>query len=186
MRVLNWSLLAAGVALSTTACSVATTSGTDFDPSLDLGRYSTFGWDEEAIPLTSDVRLENNPFFRDRLFEAVAREMNERGIRRDEASPELLAHYHVSIEDHIDVFEREPGYDNPDSEYGPGTDVIQYEQGTVVLHFVDAATDETLWVGWVQGDIGPALKTSIKMREWVDDAVGKMFKDFPVLTVPRP
>jgi hypothetical protein len=185
MRIANWSLLAAGAALSITACGVATTVGTDFDPSLDLGRYSTFGWDEEAIPQARDVRLENNPFFRDRLFEAVARELSERGIRRDEASPELLAHYHVSVEDHVEVFEVDPQLNDVRSEYGPGTDVIQYEQGTVVLHFIDAATEETLWVGWAQGDIGPALTASIKMREWVDGAVAKMFKDFPVLTVPR-
>ena len=185
MRITNRSLLAGLVASSTIACSVATTSGTDFDPSLDLGRYSAFGWDEEAIIGTSDVRLDNNPFFRDRLFEAVARELSSRGILRDDDSPEMLIHYHVTVEDHIDVFETDPDLSDPRSEYGPGTEVIQYERGTVFLHFIDAATDQTLWVGWAQGDIGPALTESIKMREWVDEAVGMMLEDLPILTVPR-
>jgi hypothetical protein len=179
MRIANWSPLAAGVALSTTACGVATTVGIDFDPSLDMGRYSTFGWDEDALPQTSDVPLKNNPFFREGLFEAVARELSERGIRRDEASPELVAHYHVSVGDHIEVFEAlgRPVIGDPTPGYTAGTEVTQYEQGTVVLHFVDAGTDET---GWVQGDTGTALTSSTKMREWVDDAVTKMFQDFPV------
>jgi hypothetical protein len=114
--------------------------------------------------------------------------LGERGIRRDEASPELLVHYHVSVEDHVGVFEargRPVDPRLPTPEYTPGTEVIQYEQGTVVIHFLDAGTDETLWVGWVQGDVGPALTTSEKMREWVDGAVAKMFEDFPVLPVPR-
>lgn len=97
-------------------------------------------------------RLQNNPFFEERLFE---------------------------------VFERDPQWDDPRSEFGEGTDVIQYEEGTIVLHFVDAETDETLWIGWAQGDIGRALKDPVKMREWVEDAGARMFKDFPVLTVPR-
>jgi len=149
---------------------------------LDFGRYATFAWDEEAIPTTKDVRLANNPSFKDRLFEAVEREMNFGGIRLEEASPQLLAHYHVSVVDHIDVFEASPQWYDPRSEYGVGTDIIQYEQGTIVVHIVDAATEETLWVGWAQGDIGPALLRAINMREWVDEVVELMFEDFPVLT----
>jgi hypothetical protein len=166
MRTANWSLLAAGVALSTTTCGVATTAGTDFDPSLDLGRYSTFGWDEDVVPQARDAHLENNPFFRDRLFWAVARELSERGICRDEASPELLVHYHISVEDHVDVLGargRPVDPRLPTPEYTPGTEVNQNEQGTVILHFVDAVTDETLWIGWVHGDIGPALTDSERM-----------------------
>ena len=157
MRIANWSL-PLGVALSTTAYGVATTAGTDFDPSLDMGRYSTFGWDEDAIPQSSGERL-------------------------DEASPELLVHYHVSVEDHVGVFEargRPVDPRLPTLEHTPGTEVIQYEQGSLVIHFVDAGADETLWVGWAQGDVGPALTDSERMREWVDGALAKMFEDFPV------
>lgn len=182
MRVARWSFLAVGVALSTTACAPGMIANSDYETGLDFGRYSTFGWDEDAIRETGDVRIQNNPFFQDRLFEAVARELSARGIRRDESSPDLLVHYHLSVMDHIDIYERDPQSGYPDSEYGAGTNIVQYEQGTFIVHFVDAETEENLWIGWAQGKIESALNDSEKMREWVDEAVAMMFEDFPVLT----
>jgi hypothetical protein len=186
MGFANWSLLAAVVALSTTACGHATTAGTDYEPSLNFGFYDTFAWNEAAILRTRDARLDDNPFFEDRLFEAVERELATRGIRHEESAPELLLHYHLSVADHIDVFEAKPRWDDPTPKYTPGREVVQYEQGTVVLHFVDPATGETLWIGWGQGDINAALTESIKMREWVDDVVALMFEDFPILSTGTP
>ena len=181
MRVAKWSLLAAGVALGTAACGVVTTVGTDFEPTLDFGRYATFAWDEAEIIRTADVRLENNPFFKERLFEAVERELSKRGIRRDESSPELLVHYHLSVADHIEVHEANPDSGYPTSQYDAETNVVQYEQGIFILHFRDAETHEDLWFGWARGDIGPALTDPEKMREWVDEAVGLILEDFPLL-----
>lgn len=182
MRLANQGLLAVGVALITTACGIAMMAGADFEPDLDFGRYSTFGWDEAGLGRTGDVRLENNPFFEDRLHGAIQRELSTRGIRHDESSPALLVHYHLSVQDHIEVYEADPESGYPASEYGAGTEVLQYEQGTFVVHFTDAETDEDLWIGWALGDIGAALTDTEKMREWVDEAVALMFDDFPVLT----
>ena len=185
MRNVNWRLLAAAVALGAPACGIATTVGADYDPTLDFGRYPTFAWDESAIIRADDVRLENNPFFEERLFEAVEREMNRRGIFLTESSPDLLAHYHLSVTNHVEVFGADPEFGAPPAAYGEGTDVIQYKEGIFVLHFLDADTEKNLWLGWAQGNIGPALKDSVKMRKWVEEAVEKMFKDFPLLTIPR-
>ena len=66
------------------------------------------------------------------------------------------------------VFAKDPEWNDPRSEYGPGTEVVQYERGTFVLHFVDAATNADLWFGWDRGDIGPALTNSAEMRDWVE------------------
>jgi len=182
MRVTNGGLLALAVVLSTSACGIGTTAGADYRPDLNFGSYSTFGWDEAAMGRTGGGGLEDNPFFEDRLREAIAREMSTRGFRLDQSDPELRVHYHLSVEDHIEVYEANPesGYPTP-SEFDAGTEVIQYEQGTFILHFVDAATNEDLWIGWAQGDIGPALRDPQRMREWVDDAVARMFEDLPVL-----
>ena len=181
MRIARWGRLAVAITLSTTACGIATTSGTDSKPGLDSGVYSSFGWDRTAVPRRGDLRLDHNPFFEDRLSEAVERELSTRGIRRDEASPELLVHYHVSVTDHVEGSEGNPEFGRPTSEYGGGTEVLRHEQGTFVLHFVDAETNEDLWFGWVVGDIGPVLTNSEQMREWVDAAVALILEDFPVL-----
>ena len=44
----------------------------------------------------------------------------------------------------------------------------------------EAETGETLWVGWAQGDIGPAFMDPERMREWIDKAVELMFTAFPI------
>ncbi len=44
-----------------------------------------------------------------------------------------------------------------------------------------SGTGENLWIGSAPGKIESALNDSVKMREWVDEAVGMMFEDFPRL-----
>jgi hypothetical protein len=178
MRVANWSFLAAVVVLSTTACASGTTAGVEFTPGVDFGIYSTFGWDETAVPEPGDLRLETNPFFADYLYEAVERELSTRGIRRDESSPELLLHYHLSIVDHMDVFD--PQWDDRRSEEDALT-AVRSEQATFVLHFVDAETNADLWFGWARGDIGAALTNPPLMKDWVDEAVALVLADLPLI-----
>lgn len=180
-RAARLGAMAAGIAWVAAGCGIATTAGADYQPDADFGSYTTYGWDEGAIRRTGDMRLENNPFFERDLFAAINEQLGERGIREDEENPQVLVHYHLSVEDHIEVYEADPqsGYPAP-SEYGPGTEVVQYQEGVFIIHFVDAQTRDDLWVGWARGDIGGALTDAEKMRDWVDDAVEKMFRDFPV------
>lgn len=180
MRVASWIFLGIGLALSTTVCGIAMRAGADFDPDLDLGRYRTFAMDEEAISESGDARLADNPFFQARLVRAIERELSTRGIGRDESSPEMMVHYHLTVEDHIEVFEADPQSGLPASEYGVGTNVRQYEEGTFVVHFEDPATHQYVWVGWAQGDIERALTGPETMREWVDEAVAMMFEHLPI------
>jgi hypothetical protein len=182
MRVAKWILLGLGFALTTAACGIPTRAGADFVPGLDMGRYRTFGLDEAAISQTGDVRLEQNPFFEERLVEAIERELAARGIRRDESSPEMMVHFHLTVEDHLEVYDAEPQSGSPISEVGVGTEILQYEQGTFVVHFEDPETHEYVWVGWAEGDMGPALADSEEMRKFVDEAVTLMFQHLPAQT----
>ena len=170
------------LALSVAGCGLGIAAGADYRPGTSFGGYTTYAWDDDAIRRGGDVRLENNPYFEEHLFVAVASALESRGIREAEADPDLLAHYHLSVEDHIEVYEADPasGYPPPRPGAPPGTEVVQYEEGTFILHFVDARTGQNLWIGWAQGDIGRALTTSSAMEEWVDEAVENMFELFPM------
>ena len=182
VRVANCILLGLVLVLSTAACGVPMRAGADFVPDLDMGRYRTFGFDEAAISRTGDVRLEQNPYFEDRLVEAIERELSARGIRRDESSPEMMVHFHLTVEDHLEVYNADPASGSPVSDVGVGAEILQYEQGTFVVHFEDSGTHDYVWVGWAAGDIGDALTGSEEMRRWVDEAVASMFEHLPVLT----
>ncbi len=184
-RTLQYALIVAA-ALLVAACSIPLSAGADFDSNVDFTRYSTFTWDEADERPTGDVRLENNPFFTERLHSAIRRELESRGIRYDAEGPALVVHHHATVMDRVDVYEadRERGYDP--SAYGPGTQVVQWEEGTFLVDIADRETRRVLWRGWAKCDIEAALNDSKRMTSLVNDAVALMFQRLPARLVPRP
>jgi len=162
------------------SCATAIQAGADFAPGVDLSGFSSFTWAEPDERPVGDPRLENNPFFVQRLHDAIEWELATRGIRFDESSPALTVHHHATVRERVDVYaaDREAGYTS--AEYGEGTQVMQFEEGTFLVDIADARTDEILWRGWAQLDIGAALANPERMREQVDEALKMMFARFPV------
>lgn len=162
------------------ACSVAIRAGADFESGANLAPYRTFAWGEPDNLPTGDPRLDNNPFFVDRLHEAITSEMSQRGFQLTEGSPDLLIHHHASVRSRIQVYDvdQRAGYDA--GEYGPGSDVYEYEEGTFLVDIADASAKRILWRGWAQADIEAALADPDRMRDLVDKSVRMMFEEFPV------
>lgn len=172
--LLVWTVTSA--ILGSAACSVPIQAGADFSRGTDFSPYRTFAWGpSDALP-TGDPRLDNNPFFQERVRAAVEAELTNRGYELVSESADLLVHYHASVRDRVDVFEtdREYGYDPEGS-----TQVVQYEEGTLVVDMADAATKRVLWRGWAQGDLGSALADRDRMERHVQDGVARMFEEFP-------
>jgi hypothetical protein len=146
---------------------------------LDLSRYRTFDWGPpDALP-TGDARLDENPFFKDRLEGAVERELARRGIEfPSAASPDLLIHYHASIVERIDV-------NKADRTYGYCTagdcppDTVTYEVGSIVLDIIDAKTNRLIWRGWAQSRVQELLDDPDRMAQTVREAVERMFERLP-------
>jgi len=164
------------LALSLSACGLPIASGSSFASGVDLTGPLTFSWDEEADHSVGDPRLQDNPFFEDRLHEAVEWELSLRGIHQvEDGSPDLLIHHHLTLADHEMVEEviDEEGYSR--------TEVYSYEEGTIVVHIVDARTGDDSWVAWGQANVGPALSGPSEMRRWVYAIVEEMFSRWPVL-----
>jgi hypothetical protein len=166
--------LAAGVATVLVGCGVPIQSGAHFASGVEPPGRLTFAWNDEADHVQGDSRLEDNAFFHARLHEAVEWELNLRGIRRTQSDPALVIHHHLSLADHEmeQEFVDEAGYRTSES--------FEYEGGSVVLHVVDAATGDDLWVAWAQANVEAALTGPDAMRAWVYDLVGEMFRSWPV------
>lgn len=178
MRTMTITALAA--AAVTGACAMAIAAGADFSPTVYFTRYSTFSFDEADDRPVGDPRLENNPFFEDRVHAAIAVELAARGITRKNGGPALIVHHHATVRDRVDVYEvdRREGFGIPD--FGEGTQVVQYEEGTFMIDIADARTKDIIWRGWARFDIGAALADPQTMADAIDEAVGKMFDRFPV------
>lgn len=162
------------------ACSRAMMAGSDAAPGVNLDGYATFTWEQADDRPIGDPRLENNPFFLSRLHNAIERELFLRGIEQGAPGRGLTVHHHATVRDHVEVFEtdRMEGYKTP--EFGPGTQVVQYEEGTFLIDIADAESQEVLWRGWVQMDITSALVDGRVMEDRINKAVEKMFETFPI------
>ena len=166
--------------LAASGCSMAITAGADYTPDVNFNAYSSFTWDEPDARPIGDPRLENNPFFDERLHAAIEREFADRGIRPGAEGPALVIHHHATVREQVDVYEldRAAGYEM--DQYGPGTQVIQYEVGTFLVDVADARTKDLIWRGWARLDVGEALADPATMERQINEAIGKMFEEFPV------
>ena len=169
-------LALAGLALS--GCATMNV-GAHTQRGLDFARYHTYEWGPtDALP-TGDPRLDQDPFFKDHLEGAVEKQMALRGFERPSfgmsGTPDLLIHYHASINTRIDVDRTDRGYGYSQE----GTRVQEYEAGTLILDFVDTRTNRVVWRGWAQGAVQGMLDNKDVMAKKIDEAVTRMLERLP-------
>jgi hypothetical protein len=146
---------------------------------VDFRPYRTFDWGPaDALP-TGDPRLDRDPFFQDHLEGAIEKQLAVLGYERSASTwPDLLIHYHASIDTRIDVAKT-------DSRFGFCYDedcnvkTFEYEAGTLVLDIVDARTDKVIWRGWAQDALGDVLENQDRMADQIEKAVTRMLERFP-------
>lgn len=182
MRAMTRIAIAMAAFLSTACSSMPLRAGADFERGYDFAQYATYTWDEPDDHPTGDPRLDNNPFFVHRLHSAIHWELATRGIQYASGGgpgAALTVHHHASVRDRVEVLpaDLETGYD---SEYGEGTQVFQYQEGTFLVDIADARTGDVVWRGWAQLDLGSALADPDAMRDQIDLAIRKMFECFPI------
>lgn len=182
MRAITGFTLLATAFLSTACSSVPMRAGADFEPGYDFYQYASYTWDEPDDRPTGDARLDRNPFFIHRLHSAIHWELATRGIQYGANAgmgAALVVHHHASVRERVEVFEAQPDQ-NASSEFGEGTQVLQYEEATFLVDIADARTGDILWRGWAQLDLGSALRDPAEMRDQIDDAIRRMFESFPI------
>jgi hypothetical protein len=168
-------LLALAAATALTACGVPIDAGAHFARDLDLSRGATFAWNQPADRAHGDPRLEGNAVFEQALHEAIEWHLALRGLHPTDASPAFLVHHHLTLAEHKYMQEV------VDDAGQPQTESYAYEGGNVVVHLVEAASGETVWVGWAQANIEPALAGPDPMRRWVNAVVAEIFERWPQL-----
>ena len=171
-------IVVAASALVATGCATMDVSS-HVRSGVDFARFRTYEWGPaDALP-TGDPRLDQDPFFKDHLIGAVEKQLAARGYERStSAPPDLLIHYHASINRRLDVFgvDREHGYCADDE---CKAWVVDYEAGTIVLDLVDARSNRVIWRGWAQDGVTEMLNDRDRMAQKIDDAVRQMLALLP-------
>jgi hypothetical protein len=179
----GFQVLMAGLVASLTVTGCAATMGVSshVESGLDFTPYRSFMWGPaDALP-TGDPRLDNDPFFKDHVQGAVERQLAARGIElRATGTPDLLIHYHANIRKRIAIDRSAHAYDYCSGANCP-PETIAYEEGTLVLDFIDARTNRLIWRGWARNSVEDTLHNRDKMARRIDRAVTQMLKRLPPL-----
>lgn len=142
----------------------------------DLTRYHTYGWAPDDQLVTGDPRLDNNPFFLERLQGDADRHLASKGLEKLTAgSPDLILHYHASVTQRLDVT-------GSDQRYGQCDDCKAevYDAGTVLFDFVDARTNKLVWRGWAEGSLDGVIDNQAWMEEKIDQTVARIMEKLPI------
>ena len=156
----------------------------DYDRSVDFGRYKTYGFFE---PLSIEGPNYSTIFgatFRD----AISREMEARGYVKS-AQPDLLINVAAQLQEKIQVTQYDTmpayygyrgGYYAPWVGYGWNTQthVSHYTEGTVNIDMVDRAQKRMVWEGVAIGRLKEGL-TNAELRERVSNGVASIFEGYP-------
>jgi len=153
------------------ACSSVSTNY-DYDTSYDFAKLKTYRWAD--IPSKSDA----NPLVIQRVGAAVEGQLKAKGYAPAEGAPDFLVAAYVGKRTRIQVTDTGYRYGPRGAWYGGGVDVYEYEEGSLVVDIVDARTKQLVWRGTATSILDPDA-TPEERTERINEAVAKMFKDFP-------
>jgi hypothetical protein len=176
-------LLLAAAAL-VTGCSSGPQIITNSAPGFDITSYNTFGFMQPLGTDRGGVRSLNSQV----LIAATTRELEMKGLTRDDANPDLLVNFIGATRE---TLETRPGA-TPTMMYGRGrygtwggygmtvgtnTEVVQRTEGTLSVDLVDPTRNELVWEG------AATARITDNMRENRDTvlsaAIRDIFAQFP-------
>jgi len=193
-KILLGLALALGGGLS--ACSSAVNVEQRAD--VNFAKYRTFDFADTEVKTQGDQNpLLNSPIAQDRIKQAIAGELSKRGLRQVEANPDFLVTTHTYVEKaERTVYDSYPGanYAYPYAvgyrgrflpiNYGywyspayyqtPRTE--QYREGTLVLDFIDARTNNLVWRGSMADPVDDPARLGSEFSKSAKDILDK----FPI------
>jgi hypothetical protein len=168
-------------ALLLAACSSVQVS-TDYDPGTDFSVLKTYAWLPRKASTGGDPRLDST-LLNERIRGAVEAQLAERGYKKTASGrADFLVAYHTAVERKMDVDTIYRGYGYGPDTWGWGggheTMVYQYDQGTLLLDFLDRKAHRLLWRGSASAVVSES-STPEKRTALINEAVAKLLDRFP-------
>ena len=162
----------------------------DYNQQVDFTKYKTYDW----LPFPPDMEIDE--LNRTRFITAVENNLAGKGITQNPSKPDFVIATHFGKENKVDInswgYSYAPnsyysgyGYRYP-GRYGyaggypapGGVSVYEYEQGTLILDFVDTETKQLIWRATAVEIISPA-STPEKQTQKINNAVKEILDSFP-------
>jgi hypothetical protein len=143
----------------------------DVDEQADFTGYRTFKLASCQPPDSSCASL--TPLLADRIARALADELQTRGLRPDSATPDLIVSFAAATATKADLVQ--PSGDPPWGGLGGDIWPDEVRQATVMLSFVDARTNRTVWTAQARTDQQNPTSAAV-----VRQAVAAALERYPV------
>jgi hypothetical protein len=165
------------------ACASGSRIVANSDPSANFAQFRTFGFMQ---PLGTD-NASGRTLTSQHLIAAVSDELQMRGLRRSDDSPDLLVNFFISTREVVtsspssnaSVHWRRGRY----SSWGGysmsmGTPTVtQQTQGTVAVDLVDASRDQLVWEGAATKRVTDSRRRNLE--ETLSNAITDLFVELP-------
>jgi Domain of unknown function (DUF4136) len=167
------------VVLLSLGCSSVSVS-TDFDDKIDFKKFSTYDWlaSPETPSQAIQKELTSNTLVEARVKRAVDAQLPAKGLRKTTQNPDVLVAFHTGVEDKVDVQSWGYGYGWGWRYGGGGITTINYQEGTLILDFIDPATNQLMWRG-VAKKVLSKNTTPEKSEKGINEAVQKILEKYP-------
>jgi hypothetical protein len=147
------------------------------DRGAEFARYRTYSWDPAAALDTGDPRLDNNPFFHERIRVDVEKQLARRGFEKiTSGRPDVVVQYRASVLQriHANIIDPAKGYCD-----GNNCKPYVYETGTLWIDFVDVRTGKLVWRGWAEDSVDGSISNQQLMERQIDNAVTRILQRVP-------
>lgn len=151
---------------------------TDYDPATDFSAYKNYAWHTgKTIP---GDELAKDPLVKKRFVNAIDKILKSKGCKKVESGADFVVVIHAEVKDKMQVtntggYGGYGWYDPWWGPYGGATMVSHYEEGTLVIDFVDTKEKELSWRGLATKTLGSG---PLEQNE-IDDIVHKVLNKFP-------
>ena len=177
MNVPRGMLLLCAVLLAAGCSSVSVSH--DFDSKADFANLRTYSWLTAPESTSESVKkeLQTNSLIEARVKKAVNRQLATKGLKETTQDPDFLVAFHTGVEDKTDVQSWGYGYGYWGMR-GGGVSTIHYQEGTLILDFIDPKSDNLLWRG-VGKKVVSEKTTPEKSQKNIDQAVERILSKYP-------
>jgi len=176
MNVLKASLAFFFIIL-TISCSPIYGVSYDYKRNVDFTHQMAYDW----LPVPQEANI--NSLDLARIKSAVNSELEAKGLKMTPHNPDFLIAEHLGIKDKV-IIENWGYYDDPYLNYWRGSrgygglTAYQYEEGIIILDFVDPESKNLIWRGAAKGVLSGAT-TPEKRDKLIKEAIQKILKNFP-------
>ena len=179
--------LLVSVAISLLAGCSTVKVHSDYDPAVDFTKLKTYSWMEKPNPDEAPTIAENT-LLTDRIERSVDGVLEAKGLSRvPRADADFLISQHIGVQQKLQVDTTQFGYGygfgygawgGPIGGYSNQTTVSQYEEGTLMLDFVNPENRNLIWRGTGQSRVRRA-STPQDREKLIRNAVEHILAKFP-------